>query len=38
MSDTVHLVNQPYIRKCIVGAGVHSRNDLPGTSPAVLNL
>ena len=33
MSDPMHLVNRFYIWKCIVGAGVLSRNDLPGTSP-----
>ena len=37
MSDPMHLVNQSYIWKCIVSAGVLSRNGLPGTS-AVLNL
>ena len=33
VSDPIHLVNQSFIVKCIVDAGVLSRNDLSRTSP-----
>ena len=30
VSDPMHLINQSFIVRCIVAAGVLSRNDLPG--------
>ena len=33
VSDPMHLVNQSFIGKCIVDAGVLIRNHLSGTSP-----